>query len=234
MSKEKQIYFLDLEDIRTESLVEKYIYTNYELNYYWSNDFSCDFYIELASLGFISISSNVDNKFILLAEMQFDYAVLDFKNLHISKKVKKLLNTTDYDFKINNNFEIVLDKIESYHQNSWCEKEYKELLLNLISFKHNNINFKLECFELYKDNILVACEIGYTIGKTYTSLSGYTNKAYKNYGTLQLVLLSKYLENKNYHFWNLGHSAMQYKINLGAQILNRNDFLKRWLISSKK
>lgn len=234
MNNEAQIYYLDLENIRTELLVEKYIYTNHELNYYWSKDFSCDFYIELAKFGFITISSNYDNNFILLTEMQFNYAVLDFKNLHISKKVKKLIKKNDYSFKINNDFIKVLENIEKYHENSWCEKEYKELLIKLISYQHKIINFKLECFELYKDDILLACEIGYTIGKTYTSLSAYTNKNYKNYGTLQLVLLSNYLENKTYDFWNLGHSSMQYKLNLGAKILNRNDFLKRWLVSSNK
>lgn len=232
--KEQQIYYLSLNDIRTKDLVKNYIYTNLKENYYWSNDFSEDFYIELANFGFISISASFDDQFVLLAEMQFNYSVLQFKDLHISKKVKKLLNKNNYEFKVNNDFKSVIERIENYHKNSWCEKDYKELLFNLITYKHKNIDFKLNCFEVYEDNILTACEIGYSIGKTYTSLSAYTNKDYKNHGSLQLVLLSFHLEEKNYDFWNLGHSSMQYKIDLGAKILKRKDFLNIWNKSNVK
>ena len=228
------IYYLSKEDIRTSNLVKDYIYTNYDLNYYWSNDFSQDFYIELANFGFISISSPNEDALILLAEMQFDYAILDFKDLHISSKVKKLLKKNSFEFKINNDFKTVLEKIEEYHENSWCTKEYKELMYKLISYKHKSINFKLHCFEVYQNNILTACEIGYVIANTYTSLSAYTNKNYSNHGTLQLVLLAKYLEKNDYDFWNLGHSSMEYKKRLGAKIYKRKDFLQRWTNSVNK
>ena len=81
MSNDSMIYYLSKEDIRTSNLVKNYIYTNYDLNYYWSNDFSEDFYIELANFGFISISSPNEDGLILLSEMQFDYSILDFKDL---------------------------------------------------------------------------------------------------------------------------------------------------------
>jgi len=228
MQEEASIYFISKNDIRTKDLVENYIYPNNELNYYWSNDFSCDFYIELAQLGFISISSPNENEIILLSEIQHEYSVLDFKNLHISKKVQKLLNKNTYTFKINQDYEKVIEILESYHKNSWCTKEYKKLLYELITYQHESIDFTLNCFEVYEEKILMACEIGYTIGKTYTSLSGYSNKKYNNYGTLQLVVLAKYLDNNGYHFWNLGHAMMAYKEKLGAIIHSREDFLKRW------
>ena len=73
-------------------------------------------------------------------------------------------------------------------------------------------------------------EVGYIIAKTYTSLSGFSSKdkKYNNYGTLQLVELSKYLEKNNFAFWNLGHPHMEYKKNLGAKVYSRKEFLKRW------
>ena len=99
-------------------------------------------------------------------------------------------------------------------------------------------NFKVVCFELLsKDKkTLIAGEIGYFIGKTYTSLSGFfkREKKYNNYGKLQLVLLSKYLNKNGFDFWNLGHASLQYKLDLGAKVLKRNDFLKIWKKSSKK
>jgi len=228
MQEEPSIYFLSHEDIKSPFLVEKYIYPEMNLNYYWSNDFSCDFYIELANFGFISISSKQENELILLTEMQFEYSILDFKDLHISKKVKKLLNKNTFEFKVNHSFEAVIEMLESYHQHSWCEKEYKQLLYELINYKHEKIDFALHCFEVYEKEILMACELGYTIGKTYTSLSGYTNREYSNYGSLQLVLLSKFLEKNSYDFWNLGHTIMPYKKKLGAKTYSREKFLKRW------
>ena len=80
--------------------------------------------------------------------------------------------------------------------------------------------------------IVCAGEIGYTIGKTYTSLSGFfirKDRRYDNFGKLQLYLLAKLLLKQGYEFWNLGHPYMQYKIDLGANILDRNLFLSKWL-----
>jgi len=50
-----------------------------------------------------------------------------------------------------------------------------------------------------------------------------------------MTLLSQYLEKNQYSFWNMGHPYMQYKIDLGAKILSREEFLIKWLkvLSSK-
>ena len=76
----------------------------------------------------------------------------------------------------------------------------------------------------------VAGEIGYIIGRTYTSLSGFSSreKAYNHYGTAQLVLLAQHLEKESFDFWNLGQPYMSYKLSLGAKIYDRHSFLKRW------
>jgi len=44
-----------------------------------------------------------------------------------------------------------------------------------------------------------------------------------------MTLLAKYLQNNNFSFWNLGHPYMQYKLDLGATVLSRIDFLEKWL-----
>jgi hypothetical protein len=80
---------------------------------------------------------------------------------------------------------------------------------------------------------IVAGEIGYIIGKTYTSLSGFSSKQKKhnNYGTAQLVLLAQYLQEQGFSFWNLGQPYMDYKLALGAKVYERKTFLERWLSS---
>ncbi len=95
-----------------------------------------------------------------------------------------------------------------------------------------NKEFKLLSIEVCENETkkLISGEIGYKIGKTYTSLSGFTTreKKYNNWGKLQLVLLNDYLKENGYKLWNLGHPQLQYKIDLGAKIYNRNDFLAKW------
>lgn len=199
-------------------------------SYYWSDEWSEDFYIELAEAGFISTTYDTKAGLVLLPELQFDYAILDFKDLHISKKVKKLINENAYTFSLNSMFDEVLAKISTQHKYNWLKEEYLQLLKNL--YNSENINFQIISIEIIcKDSSeLIAGEVGYIIGKTYTSLSGFSSreKKYNNYGNLQLVLLAKFLQENGFLFWNLGHSHMNYKQKLGCKTHNREEFLKRW------
>lgn len=75
----------------------------------------------------------------------------------------------------------------------------------------------------------LAGEIGFTVGRVYTSLSGWTEERTKEgVGTVQLVLLGRWLQQKGYAFWSLGHCyspQMDYKRQLGHRIYPRTDFL---------
>lgn len=200
--------------------------------YYWSDDWSEKFYVELAKAGFISTTYDTKDGLVLLPELQYDYALLDFKNLHISKKVMKLMDSANYEFCIDSRFDEVLEKISTQHKYNWLKGEYIELLKNLHVKSGEDNCFRVISVELLCKNTseLIAGEVGYIIGKTYTSLSGFSSreKRYANYGTLQLVLLAKHLQKSGFEFWNLGHSHMEYKKRLGCVIHARDEFLKRW------
>ena len=89
-------------------------------------------YIKLARAGFISTSTKLNSeKIYLLPEIQFEYAVLDFKNLHICKKVEKLLNKSSFRFVVNSDINLVLEEINSYHKDSWLCNRYRDLILAL-------------------------------------------------------------------------------------------------------
>ena len=233
MEKKSLVYYLSFDDLKNEDILYNQIYANKDSNYYVSEDFSEDFYIHLAYYGFICTSATLQNTFYLLAEIQFEYAILDFQDLHISKKVKKLLKENNFKFTINTKFEEVISHLENYHKTNWLENKYKDLLLSLKDYKHSSIDFEIMSIELNDKNTnqLIAAEIGYKIGSTYTSLTGFSSKDknYNNWGKLQLVLLCKYLEENSFTFWNLGHPYMQYKFDLGAKTYPRDLFLKRWL-----
>jgi Leu/Phe-tRNA-protein transferase len=223
MEEKNVVYYLTFEDIKDKNILFNYIYANENSN----------FYINQAYCGFISTSVYIKEKFYLVPEMQFEYAILDFENLHISKKVKKLLNKNDFIFTIDKNLDEVIKNIQMHHKTNWLSLEYHQLLKELLEYKHASIDFEVKSFELWdkSTNTLVAGEIGYKISSTYTSLTGFClkDKKYNNFGKLQLVVLAKYLQENNYSFWNLGHPYMQYKFDLGAKIFSRKDFLKRWL-----
>ena len=227
------IDYISYEDVTSQSTLETVFYPNMFKNYYWSDDFSAKNYVALAKAGFIAVTEEYKGKELLIPEIQYKYALLDFENLHISKKVQKLLNQKTFTLEFSNELDEVFEAINSLHKDSWLTPKYLNMLKETQKQKSS---FKVQSVELREDGTLVAGEVGYIIGKTYTSLSGFSNreKRYRNYGTVQLVLLAKYLEENGFDFWNLGHPYMDYKLALGAKIYEREDFLKRWKVSILK
>jgi len=226
-----KIYYLTLDLLDDQRYFEEVISQNATLNYYWSDDWSDTFYVALAKAGFISTTYDTKEGLVLLCELQFQYALLDFKDLHLSKKVQKLLDAKNYIFSCNTQFESVLQNIDKAHSSNWLKGSYVEVLKSLYRSKGMFEDFEMMSFELVcsQTNKLIAGEVGYKTKGVYTSLSGFSSreKEYNNFGTLQLVLLSQYLEKQNYRFWNLGHPHMPYKKKLGAKVYTREGFLKR-------
>ena len=229
---QSKIYNLNLEILKDKYYFDEVIAQDINNNYYWSHEWSAELYIKLAQLGFISTTYDTKDGLVLLPELQFEYSILDFKNLHISKKVKKLLQENNYRLSFNTQFEEVIEQISLQHRDNWFKNEYTELMQRLFLDRELSRNFQLISVELCSvdSSDLVAGEIGYIIGNTYTSLTGFSsrNKKHKNCGTLQLILLSHSLEERNFSFWNLGHPHMEYKKRLGAVTYTRKEFLKRW------
>lgn len=237
MGLQSQIYNITPEILNDTNYFHEYISSNMKNSYYWSNNWSEAFYIKLAKAGFICTTHDAKDTLILLPELQYDYALLDFKDLHVSRKVQKLLKNNDYKLCFSTQFEQVLENFSLQHKYNWLKNEYAQLLKNLHRNYDYKNNFKVISVELIskKSGELIAGEVGYIIGKTYTSLSGFSskNKIHTNCGTLQLVLLAKYLEENNFEFWNFGHPHMTYKQKLGCKIYTRNDFLSRWTTATK-
>ena len=163
MKEKSVVYYLSLEDIKDENILFNYIYANLDSNYYISDDLSAEFYTLQAISGFIATSISHENKFYLVPEMQFEYAILDFENLHISKKVKKLLDKNDFTFSINTNISEVIKNIQTHHKSNWLTNEYYEILKKVKEYKEPNIDFELLSIELWDKSktILIAGEIGY-------------------------------------------------------------------------
>jgi len=225
------IHHLSYDDITNHKILHEFIYPDMFKNYYWSDDFSAEYYIAKAKAGFIAVTDYYEEEELLLPEIQFSYALLDFDDLHISTKARKLLQKRNLQLEVSQNLDEVVEGINRLHQNNWLTPKYLD---TLKASQGLDENFKVISAFIRDEDEVVAGEIGYMIGKTYTSLSGFSKreKEYRNYGTAQLILLALYLQENGFAFWNLGQSYMPYKLMLGAKIVEREDFLKRWYVET--
>lgn len=228
-----EIFKLDEDDLDVKGVLD-FIQNHEESHLYWSDNWSPSFYSRLAYEGLISTTYPLENSdTVLLPEMQRAYAVLDWNNLHISRKVKKLLPLVESGrilLKLNTDFEQVLEKIISYHDPCWLNSPYRDILRALNNRSHPYV-CRVQSVELFDSRgLLLAGELGYRIGRIYTSLTGFTDKERGpgGCGTLQMILLAQVLEQRGFSFWNLGHPFMDYKNRIGAVNLSRSDFLNRW------
>ena len=71
---------------------------------------------------------------------------------------------------------------------------------------------------------LAGGELGYSVGGIYSSLTGFSNE--DNAGSVQLGALGKLLMECGFKYWDLG-MGMEYKTQLGAEMMRRSDFLDR-------
>jgi len=219
---------------------------NPALSYYRSSDWSPAFYREQARLGFIAVSTIRDGQAELLPELQSSYALLDWENLIVDRSVRKItegnrLNDEQIKLQIDSDPAQVLNHLKKmWKETSWLIPPYESLIIQLASAEERkkDDNFRIWGVSLVagEEHSTIAGELGYSIGRTYTSLSGFfhrENRKYNNFGKLQMVLLAQKLEESGMVFWNLGHPHMPYKTALGAKVLKRKDFLERWDSSVK-
>lgn len=221
------IPYLSYQDVTNQRTLHEKIYPDICTDYYWSNDFSPEYYIAQAKAGLVATTECHEGEELLLPEMLFAYALLDFGDLHISRKAKKLLGKKKLQLEISQNLNEVFEGLGRRHRHNWLTLRYLDTLKATQGLDEN---FHTISALIRENGEVIAGEIGYTVDKTYTSLSGFSSqeKRYRNYGTAQLVLLAKYLEENSFAFWNLGQPYMAYKFALGARIYERKEFLERW------
>ncbi len=225
----------DLERGNWESLVE-----DGDRSHYWSDRFDPDFYRAQATSGCIAIAMDRGDQVFLAPELQKEYAVLDWENLHRSRSLDRLFRSGKLESQgprlvVNPDVEPVLAALrQRWKGQSWLHPEYMELMRALA--RDPKEDFRLWGVELRlgADGLLVAGELGYCVGRTYTSLTGFHDREkrdWKDLGKVQLHLLAALLQERGYAFWNLGQPYMQYKLDLGARILGRKEFLERWRLA---
>jgi Leu/Phe-tRNA-protein transferase len=217
---------LSLHDLNNPLLLQK-LYHDSTTDYYWSDDFSARFYYAQARAGFIAVTERHHEGELLLPELQRSYAVLDFEHLHVTRHARRILRRDHPKLHVGVVLRPTAERIRTYHRHAWLTPRYER---TLEAINRSDLPMHVIAMTLYHDQQPVAGEIGYIIGRTYTSLSGYSSrdKRYRHYGMVQLIQTARWLQRHGFAFWNLGQPYMPYKFTLGAREYPREVFLRRW------
>jgi Leu/Phe-tRNA-protein transferase len=160
-----------------------------------------------------------DGGFILLPELHLERSVLFFPLLHVKRSVKPLLSR--YELRFNTDFTRIVDTCVGIHGDDWLTAPLVMLLKRMR--RRRGARARPVSFGLYRDGKLKAGEFGILCGRVYTSYSGYYSE--DNAGTVQMILMAKYLEQAGFDFLDLG-MPLDYKNDLGAQNIGPRCFVE--------
>ncbi|MEM9119698.1 MAG: hypothetical protein AAGD09_17710 [Cyanobacteria bacterium P01_F01_bin.56] len=172
--------------------------------------------------GYLPMGEQVADLPLLLIKSHHQRCVLEFANLHLSRKLKRYAR--GLTLTMNQNFDECLGAIANHHSPTWLIAPLCNALIQLHQHPHSQV--ALHSIEIYNDDArLVAGEVGYTTGAIYTSLAGFHTQ--NGAGSIQLALLGQILASSGFAFWDLGMN-LPYKRQLGADLVPRQSFLERW------
>ena len=159
-----------------------------------------------------------DSFFILLPKLHLKRSALFFPELHIKRSIRPFLSR--YELRVDTDFDFILDKCIHIHGADWLTPPLVEILKNMR--RRADLRTKPVSFGVYRDGELKAGEIGVAVGRVYTSYSGYYEE--DNAGTVQMILMAGWLEEKGFDFLDLG-MPLDYKTFLGARDITPGSFV---------
>ncbi len=208
-----------------DKVVDRLIATNYLEEFCIYIKPNIRYISQLIHSGFLIMSALTRNKNegvenILVPKLHNNRMVLDFKSLHIPRRIESKLAL--YSLYFDTDFNRIIERCISSHGDAWLTPFLIGYLVKLREKKIDN-RVKIVSFALYRDKRLVAGEFGTLVGSIYTSYSGYHDE--DSAGTIQMILTAHFLEGRGIKFWDLGMPA-EYKKHLGAVELSRVEFIR--------
>ncbi|MDR2897172.1 MAG: GNAT family N-acetyltransferase [Spirochaetaceae bacterium] len=213
-----------------QGIVDSLILEHYREEFCISPGFDPSYIAELMAAGFLVMSMYAEppkaddsaESAILLPKLHRERAVLRFEDIHVSGSVRRLLGR--YELRPDSDFDVILSRSAAIHGDGWLT----EPLLQSFTELHRNTGeypVRMRSFGLYREGRLVAGEFGVSVGKVYTSYSGYHEE--NSAGTVQMALTAQYLEAEGVALWDFG-MPMAYKSRLGAKSLSREEFVREF------
>ena len=241
--------FIDPED-DCDRVVDALLKTGYAEEFCLARDFDEDFIGRLMEAGFLVMSTEIkdDNPnrdkeaektkkenagiggeenpeipaerfFILLPKLHLVRSALFFPELHIKKSVRRFL--PQYELRVDTDFDLIMNKCTGIHGTDWLTPPLTKIIKSIRN--RRDMRCKPVSFGVYREGELKAGEIGVVTGRVYTSYSGYFEET--NSGTVQMILMAKWLEKTGFNFLDLG-MPLDYKTRLGARDIEPERFVE--------
>ena len=175
--------------------------------------------------GFLPIATAQGRQHYLLPKLHEHRCCIVPKDVHASKTPKK--KSKRWVLRVNTSFDQVVAGCHEQHGIPWLYPPMVECLKALYLNTRSHVRvFSIELIHS-ETGELGAGELGYTVGKVYTSLTGFCKV--NGAGTIQLLALAGLLHRSGFELWDLGMggSGMEYKYALGATDLPRDIFLQK-------
>lgn len=168
-------------------------------------------------------------------KLHINRCVLRFEQLHVSKSTRR--QAKRFTFSTNTAYELVVAGCIKQHGRDWLmqplvaafcdmfrqQRRDDELRGDAAESQQSKLGFKvrLHSIEVWQDGKLVAGELGFSVGKVYTSQTGFYTVS--GSGAVQLYALGRLLQQRGCALWDFG-MAMEYKLELGATTIPRAEW----------
>ena len=156
---------------------------------------------------------------LLLPKLHLERCLLDPAAARVTGTVRR--QASRFSIGLNAAFDEVLARCAGVHGDGWLTPELRACFSSLHRERAGRRAAWLSV-ELWHEGALVAGEIGYLIGASYASLSGYRDLS--GAGSVQLAALGALLAREGVETWDLG-MGMPYKLALGGRNLPREEYL---------
>eukprot|EP00283_Hemiselmis_rufescens_P007988 CAMPEP_0173419256 /NCGR_PEP_ID=MMETSP1357-20121228/1172_1 /TAXON_ID=77926 /ORGANISM="Hemiselmis rufescens, Strain PCC563" /LENGTH=297 /DNA_ID=CAMNT_0014381877 /DNA_START=229 /DNA_END=1119 /DNA_ORIENTATION=- len=189
----------------------------------WSASFDPTFLSNLMREGYLPTAHDVDGpiKYVLLPKLHEQRCLLSFPDLNVNRAARRA--SVRFQLSVDQRFDEVVEKCIAQHGESWLHPPIVEGFKELFRMGGAG-TVRMHSVECYEGGVLVAGELGYSVGQCYCSLTGFSKA--KSSGTVQLVALGVHLHAKGLKFWDFG-MGMEYKHGLGASDRERMEFVER-------
>ena len=211
-------------------VVDAMLVTGYDKEFCIALDFDPEFISRLMEAGFLVMSAAIEDSetdseplYILLPKLHLVRSALFFENLHIKKSIRRYLNR--FELRPDCDFDCIIDRCAEIHGDDWLTKPLVKAIKSMRTPPGTASRVQPASFALYRDGKLAAGEFGITVGRVYTSYSGFYEAS--NAGTVQLILTAQYLRDNGFAFFDLG-MPMDYKNDLGALDISPEEFVHRF------
>ncbi|MDR2313276.1 MAG: GNAT family N-acetyltransferase [Spirochaetaceae bacterium] len=210
------------------AVVDAMLETGYSEEFCVALDWDPAFIARLMDAGFLIMSDSFFDKDhrgnpyrqdIVLPKLHLVRSVLFFSKLHVKKSIKPFLGR--YELRFDSDFDRIVQNCLAVHGDGWLTPSLL-FVLQLLRKQKAGDSPRPVSFGLYRDGTLVAGEFGVLCDRVYTSYSGY--KEENNAGTVQMILMARWLEKGGFEFLDFG-MPMDYKSDLGAQNVDPREFV---------